>query len=276
MRLTFLGTGSAFDPYRSTSSSLIEYKENEEKKSLMFDIGYTIPQSLMRLLDKRGENLTDYPDTILISHPHGDHIGGFPRLVVPSIGAGRTKPLHVIGRSELSTDKYGAHYDPVQHILEHTFHIYYPALYQNALKKFDITYGSIETCKQIGPFGISIAPTQHPVLNYAIRFDYELDGKKKVFALSGDGAINKETEELYKGTDFIVQETLFLDRNEKGHESIANTIVKAKELGIPKVYAVHLLTKELTQTERIKELIEEAAGQGIELIVPNDHDVIDL
>lgn len=65
--LTWVGTGSAFNPLLGHTSF---YVENGTPRKLLVDCGATVPLKLLEL--GKLERITD----IAITHPHGDHIGG--------------------------------------------------------------------------------------------------------------------------------------------------------------------------------------------------------
>jgi ribonuclease Z len=75
-------------PNRWLSSVLLRY----QGRLALFDCGEGTQISLRAL----GWGLKDI-DLILISHLHGDHIGGLPGLLLSQGNAGRTEPLEILG-----------------------------------------------------------------------------------------------------------------------------------------------------------------------------------
>ena len=96
LTLTFLGVGGAFAKRNFQSNALIEAwskgPDQQEKPddTLLIDFGTTGPLALHALKDKPGfeylnaDGLTNYPAIrrVLISHMHGDHIGGLEELAL--------------------------------------------------------------------------------------------------------------------------------------------------------------------------------------------------
>lgn len=79
MKLTFIGTGEAFDENRDNTSYLIENK----RQYTLVDCGYTASGSLRRFLAKKGKDFIDVLDNIMITHLHGDHFSGLSGLLIP-------------------------------------------------------------------------------------------------------------------------------------------------------------------------------------------------
>lgn len=77
-KLIFIGTGEAFDPYKSNVSYLIV----NEDTSIMIDCGYTSAHSLMNYFKDNGKCLLDISQKLLLTHKHGDHTAGIPALII--------------------------------------------------------------------------------------------------------------------------------------------------------------------------------------------------
>jgi ribonuclease BN (tRNA processing enzyme) len=90
MRLTILGSGDAFSGGgRLPSCYLVETGE----AVFLLDCGPSILPALKRM----GRSTNDF-DVIVLSHLHGDHIGGLPFLLIDAIyPAQRKTPLTLVG-----------------------------------------------------------------------------------------------------------------------------------------------------------------------------------
>jgi ribonuclease Z len=92
--LALLGTGGMQPlPERWLASTLIR----SGSQHILFDCGEGTQITLRRL----GWGITDV-DAILISHLHGDHVGGLPGLLLSQGNGGRTEPVDVYGPPGLS------------------------------------------------------------------------------------------------------------------------------------------------------------------------------
>lgn len=70
MKITFYGTGSAFNHDDGNNSALLEF----DNTNLLLDCGHTVPNFLQK------RDILDNINNIWISHLHGDHIGGLEEI----------------------------------------------------------------------------------------------------------------------------------------------------------------------------------------------------
>lgn len=127
MKITFLGTGSAFNFDAGNVSMLVE----DGREVRLIDCGSTVPEAL-----KKAGRLNDVTE-IYLSHLHGDHIGGLellaqiryfvgqrqgikvPKLVVPRTLLERLRALEQLGLGSIQDD-FGR---PVKATLETYFNV---------------------------------------------------------------------------------------------------------------------------------------------------------
>lgn len=84
MYITMLGTGSAFAKRFNNNNALIQSGES----SLLVDCGITLPKAL----HDHGVSFSEL-DAILISHIHGDHVGGLEELAFQMMFKYGRKPV---------------------------------------------------------------------------------------------------------------------------------------------------------------------------------------
>ncbi|NUN15843.1 MAG: ribonuclease Z, partial [Myxococcales bacterium] len=92
-KLTFIGTGEAFDPELPNTSVLYTGSKN-----ILVDCGFSVPHAFWRIT--HDPNLLD---AIYITHIHADHTFGLPALLLWMRIAGRTRPLRIFGGSGVGT-----------------------------------------------------------------------------------------------------------------------------------------------------------------------------
>lgn len=265
MKLTFVGTGEAFDPYRNNASYLIE---DENSGSIMIDCGYTAPSSLCRLLEGQKRNLSEVPDSLLITHFHGDHFAGVPALLMPcweeTVGTAKGK---VAERRKIEV--VSAHPD-IRERVERVMQDYPGFLETFKEQGPEIAYRSLCQGEAIQGFKVTFAPTTHGVHNFAYRL--EKDGKS--FAISGDGDFTTESRDLFNGVGLLIHEGFLIDKESKNHASIKDVIDYAIAQKIPRVKIVHVHRQERRNERRIQYHVGRALEQGVEVSLPNDHDQI--
>ena len=260
-KLTFLGTGEAFDPNRRNTSYLIETPET----SIMVDCGYTAPMGLLKVLQSRQEGeaaLHTAPEHLLITHLHGDHIGGINSLLVPMWENGRTRLLHVYSPPDR------------EKVLDELMKLEYINLAQTLKQTIPLRHHTWGKEQQIGDMVVRTAHTQHSVTNYALRFDYD-DGES--FAISGDGGLTEESKKLFESVNFLIHEG-FTVRGESNnvHASMEDVVNFCADVGIQDVYIVHMNRHERKKEEEIKGLVHQAYDSQMHVSLPHDLDVIRL
>lgn len=266
MKLTFLGTGEAFDIYRGNYSCLIE----NEGRTVMVDCGYKAPYSLRKKLHEQGGSLLETPNSVLFTHFHGDHFDGTPALIVPmgdeiaqyngQHQAKRERVLGVVSAHEDVEERFTRRMDEsypglLKHFSEQGLRVRFLALSQDDI---------------VEEMAVRFAETQHSVRNYAYRFT---DSNGKSLAISGDGAFTEASRELFKGIDFLVHEGFFLKQPSKTHASIEDVVDFAVQAQIPRVAVVHVNQEQRIigiRTNYIDSKLEYAEERGVDLFFPND------
>lgn len=241
MKIKFLGVGEAFDNRLANTSILVSSK----KTNILLDCGYSIPQQYFNLNKK-----PDFLDAIYISHRHADHFFGFPILLMRMWEEGRKKDMNIICQKKSLSFFKG--------IMD--------VAYLNFSKKFNfkINFIAVEKDKKInfGDLELSFSPTMHSIENLAIK----IKDNKKTLCYSGDGQFTKETENLYKDSNFVVQETYLYDENRIGHASIKDSIDMAKKNNIKCLALVHINRN--LRKKKIFQIKEKIKKEKIRIIIP--------
>jgi ribonuclease Z len=214
-RLTFVGTGEAFDPERPNTSLLVEGAAH-----LLLDCGYAVPHAFWRWTQDPSRL-----DAIFLSHAHADHCFGLPALVVWMRLAGRARPLRLLGGPGarawiprvLETGYEGAYVPP---------------------KCFPIEIDEVSpgTSYSVSGFTLRTALSAHSVPNYALR----IDTAGASVAYSGDGAPTADTEALFAGADHLVHECFGVAPAVKGHACLEDVTRCASAAEVRSLHLVHL------------------------------------
>jgi len=186
-KLVFLGTGDAFSSNGYKSAGVFV---EMDKKGILLDCGPHTVQSIKKLGKK-----TDDVDIILISHFHGDHIGGVPFfLLEASIQQKRKKPLRIIGPPNIQ--------DRIK--------ILYESLYEKISKEklpFSCHYEEIAFGKSTKIENITIKAIE--VYHKPESQGYRIEIGKISIAYSGDTGWTENLIPLLKDTDLAIIECNF-------------------------------------------------------------------
>lgn len=242
MQIKFLGVGEAFDNTLPNNSYLL----TSNKTNMLVDCGYSIPQQWFRL-----EKEADFLDAIYISHKHADHFFGLPMILMRMWEEGRNKPITIICQKEL---------------LEF-FKGFTELAYKGFTAKFkyEMNFIGVKSGQalEFNDLNLSFAPTIHSIENLAVRVS---DGKKTM-CYSGDGQFIKETEELYKGADLVIQETYLYDEKKIGHACIKDTIEMAERLQVKSLALTHM-QRDFRKHE-LPKLKDKIVSDMVKIIIPN-------
>ncbi|MBI2675880.1 MAG: ribonuclease Z [Candidatus Aenigmarchaeota archaeon] len=248
MKVIFLGVGEAFDSIPNTSI-LVESSAN-----ILLDCGYSIPPELWKY-----NSNPEYLDAIFLSHSHADHTFGLPAVLMRMCSEDRKKPLALICQPEMK--KY----------IEDMIELGYRGSLKKIRGKFGIGYLEAAASRplQFADLKLSFARPRHPVNVTAIRIDM---GSKSL-CYSSDGAITEETASLYRNADMLIHEAYLASGHVEGHSSISDVISMASSIGVRKLALVHI-NRELARKK--EDLLRIARPEGIEVLMPNSMDYVEL
>lgn len=220
----FLGVGSAMPsaPADNYTALLVQHGE----ASVLLDAG----PSIMRQLEATGLTAGD-PTHVYVSHRHGDHILGFPMLLLNRILFWPDRPLVVMGTSQV----LGA--------LEQLATLVYPDLAARMAAIVQVC--TLEEGAQPQPLPGAeemtcwVAPGRHSVSTWGIRFDLD-DGRS--LAYSADTGPSQEMARLAEGVDLLAHDTFYLQApaNRKPfHSAVAEVAELADRAGVRALALVH-------------------------------------
>ncbi|MBN2195985.1 MAG: ribonuclease Z [Polyangiaceae bacterium] len=248
-RLTFVGTGEAFDPERPNTSLLYE-----GSLRLLLDCGYGVPHALWRTTED-----PEALDAVYLTHEHADHAFGLPPLVVWMRVSGRRRPLHLLGGpgSRASIPRllelgYEGAYDPGK---------CFPLVVEELSPNRPCALGGVT---------LTVAASAHSVPNHAIRIDDRGIG----VAYSGDGAPTEATAALYRDVRCLVHECYGPSPAVTGHACFEDVLRCAIDANAEALHLVHI-ARDPEQRDRVIRLAASHAGPPWPQ-VPCPSDVIQL
>jgi ribonuclease BN (tRNA processing enzyme) len=246
-RITFVGTGEAFDPGLPNTSLLYR-----GESTLLCDCGFRVPHAFW--------NLTGDPsllDAIYITHQHADHSFGLPALLLWMREEGRTRPLEVVGGPGVGA------------WLEKLLELGYPGSYAPD-RCYPIEPRELRPGEQLerGALWLSNSKSGHGVRNLSLR----IDESPHSFAYSGDGAPSDATRALYRGVGLLVHECYAADDAPRGHASARELLAMADELGVGTLCLLHIgrrekdaVRAEVARYRGATRVVLPAPGDSIEL-----------
>lgn len=246
-RITFLGTGEAFDAQLGNTSVYIR----TAAIGYLVDCGFTVPHTLWRV--NADPNLID---VIYLTHFHGDHSFGLPALLLRMKEDGRSKPLAILGQAGVKT------------FVERLQNFAYAGTFKDL--GFPVNCIEVAAAKEqhLGPHTLTFHPTKHVLTNLALRLSF---GDFSLY-VSGDGELTPESIEALRASRYAVQECFAVDGERKFHGTFG-AIRDVLAQGSPRPQRTFLVHAARTQRERLDEA---AAASGLPLVVPKDLQMYDL
>ena len=185
IEITFLGVGSATPADPGDHTALLI---RDQGHILLIDAGPSITAQLGRIgMD------ADHVHTLLITHGHGDHVLGWPMLLL------RRSPIQVIGLPEVLDN------------LRALVRLVYPELEQQMREQ--VTFhplkpGDVWPTAQASHLQVRAAPSMHNGASLAYRLDFPHLGR--AFTYSGDTGPSPEIARLARGCDLLIHEATYL------------------------------------------------------------------
>jgi len=235
----FLGCGDAFASGGRFQTSLLLEGGPE---AMLVDCGATTLTALKReRLDSASIGW------VVLSHLHGDHMGGVPWLILDGQFGGRSRPLVIAGPPQTESR------------LQAVFEALYPGA-GSAERPFAVSVLELaaRTPHRLGPAVVTAVPVTHaPQTNpHGLRIEYG----GRVIAYSGDTEWTDGLLELADGADLFICECQEYDREVPGHLSYRTLAERRGQLACRRLVLTHLGEEMLA---RVGGLDLEAAQDGM-------------
>jgi ribonuclease BN (tRNA processing enzyme) len=248
VRLRFLGCGDAFaGGGRFQTSFLLEgagagAQFDGDGEPVLIDCGATTLIALKR----QGIDPSSI-GWVVLSHLHGDHIGGLPWLILAGQFAKRSRRLVIAGPAG------------TEQRFDEMFEALYPGA-TSAERPFETRIIELPERRptELGPAVVTTFEVVHtPATNpHALRIQYA----GKVIAYSGDTEWTDALLEVADGADLFVCECNEFDKQVPGHLSYRTLSEKRSQLGCRRLVLTHMSEAMLG---RVGELDVEAAEDGL-------------
>ncbi|MBN1177587.1 MAG: MBL fold metallo-hydrolase [Anaerolineae bacterium] len=258
VEVVFLGTASAF-PTRRRSNLCVLLDAPHFR--MLIEAGPTVMQQIHRA----GFEAADV-EMVFVSHDHGDHALGFPMLALNRLSA--STPLNVYAGLDTLTTLRILLALTWRGLKTHQFEITWHALSEEVAEQVNLGAGVVmRTVPVPAPPGVS---------TLAARWTFS-GGPSVAFVT--DTVACSEAVDLARGADLLIHEASFsatlqpdIDPRPIYHSTARQAGEIARAAGCPRLALVHLSPQVSDSPEA---LVEEArAGTGLDVIVPEDGDVL--
>lgn len=223
VRVVFLGTGNAFNTDGRGSQSI--WIEPSGGSPLLVDVGPTAVASMARLGLSPGR-----VDVVLFTHLHGDHIAGWPFLLLHDVFVGkRTAPLRVFGptgsRTRLEALAVACYEDLVTE--------------EGLAFPLEVRELAVEPAQGIEDGHgrrFDVVPLEH----HPTSIGYRVHAGGRAIAVTGDTRWCPGLEELARGVDLLIVECSSVRRQAYAHVSLEELREGIGRLGSGRIALVHL------------------------------------
>jgi len=239
-----LGCGDAFGSGgRNQASFLVSLRP----WSFLFDCGATTLTTMKRY-SIHPRNL----ELVLVSHLHGDHMGGVPFLFLEyQFQTPREQPLLVAGPPG------------IQEAIEGLFKLLYPDVAKME-RKFKVEYVELAEGQWQRLGAVDVLPVQVLHMPHFPSYGYKVRGAGRTLAYSGDTAWTEALVELAEEADLFICECYQYENLVPIHLSYATLAANRPRLNCKRLLLTHLGEGMLTKLDRIP---IEAARDGMRLEV---------
>ena len=239
--VTTLGTGDAFGSRgRAYSGILIQAAGHR----LLIDPG----PAILPLMHKAGISAASI-DAVLITHLHGDHIAGFPFLLLDCQFASRRKRRLVVRGPRGSTKRLTTLVGSCYRVLSH-----------NKLR-FPVSYIEVDPGDEFTVSGalVSTFAMSHSRADVCLGYRIHIGGK--VIGITGDTGWCDSIVALSDGADLLLIEATNYSTNAPGHLSYRQIVRHADELRSRRIVLTHVGEELLRNAGKVRLPIARDGGK---------------
>jgi ribonuclease BN (tRNA processing enzyme) len=197
MQIEIIGVGDAFSEKHNSSSFVIKAGDFR----LMVDCCERIRKALREARERSGSDVNlSQIDHVLLTHLHGDHVGGLEAYAFYKLFVDQRKPHLYAGAPVLSELWEGRLKAPMRQLYNADFS---QLKLMNLEDYFELHPLEPDRTEQIGPLQVEIFPTRHHIPTFAARFSYA--GRK--LGYSADTTFDPALLDFLAPADLIIHET---------------------------------------------------------------------
>ncbi len=247
-RLTFLGTADAFASGGRANSA---YWIDDQRGAYTVDFGPTALTQCKAL----GRDPDDL-DGVLLTHLHGDHIGGLALLFIDlEFRAGRTRPFVVAGPP--------GHQARVNELRSSAF----PSLLHKGMS-YPILFETTAVPGRVEMLGRTVTTIRAMHDKLAVASSLVVDDGERKLAFSGDTGWHEPLADLVRGADAFVCECSSVDGDYWAHLSVEEIRAHRGQLEVGQLFLSHLgVESRRVASECAAELEATVADDGLVVTV---------